>query len=177
MKKLLFVFFLMISASQLSAQINKGQWLAGGSVGFTVQGSTNTGLGDATNISVSPDAGYFFIHNLAGGLRLNFQVTNPKEVRAITQYVVAPFVRYYFLPAAQKVNIFADASYGFGSYNNGYNSYSINQYSFAAGPAVFLSPNTALEFVFAYSSYGGEFTTPRFSSFGFNIGFQVHLGH
>jgi hypothetical protein len=95
-----------------------------------------------------------------------------------TQYVISPFVRYYFLAPAQKVNVFADASYGFGSLNDGYNSsQSINQYSFAAGPVVFLSSNTALEFVLAYSSFGGENSISRSSSLGFNIGFQVHLGH
>jgi hypothetical protein len=177
MKKLLFVFFLIISVGQLSAQINKGQWLAGGAISFSAYQQAGSSLGDATSFIVSPNAGYFFIHNLAGGLRVNFQTTNQKEVKAYTQYVVSPFVRYYFLPAEQKVNVFADASYGFGSGNNGYNSQSINQYSFSAGPAIFLSPNTALEFVLSYASVGGGNAAERSSGLAFTIGFQIHLGH
>ena len=59
-----------------------------------------------------------------------------------TQYIISPFVRYYFL-----------------------------------APAVFLSSNTAFEFVLAYSSFGGENSISRSRSLGFNIGFQAHLGH
>ena len=102
MKKLLFALFLMISASQLSAQINKGQWLAGGSIGFNAYGNSGASLGDVTSFTVSPDAGYFFIHNLAGGLRIDFQTSNRKLYNAYTQYVISPFLRYYFLPRPKK---------------------------------------------------------------------------
>lgn len=100
------------------------------------------------------------------------------EEDASSSFAVAPFVRYYFMPASGKVNIFADASYGFGSMKNG-ESESFNQYTISAGPAVFLSPNTALEFALQYNSaggdaYGGE---DRMKVFGVNVGFQVHLGN
>ena len=57
-------------------------------------------------------------------------------------------------------------------------SESFNQYSIMAGPAIFLTPNTALEFALAYQSFGGDaYGDDRQKNFGLNIGFQIHLGN
>lgn len=178
MKKIALAFcFLAIGMASAFAQINKGQWLVGGSASasFSKQGSNDDSK--VTSVSVSPDAGYFFINNFAGGARVSFTSVKVKSAEdASTSFLFAPFVRYYFLPAAQKVNLFADASYGFGTAKNG-NSESFNQFSIAAGPAVFLSPNTALEFTLQYSSAGGDaIGDDRMNNFGLNVGFQIHLG-
>jgi hypothetical protein len=177
MKKAFFATVLTVSVIAASAQINQGQWLIGGNVNFT---SSKQGDAKMTHINFSPDAGYFFINNFAGGLRVNVASDKPDGGDASTVFTVAPFLRYYFLPAAQKVNVFADAQYGFGSGKDGGSSASINEYQISAGPAVFLSPHTALEFTVFYASLGGKFyegpTTDRVSEFGVNIGFQIHLG-
>jgi hypothetical protein len=75
------------------------------------------------------------------------------------------------------VNVFADASYGFGSMKDG-DSESFNQFAFMAGPAIFLTPNTALEFALQYRSEGGDAYggDDRLNNFGINVGFQIHLG-
>src|SRR5258708_35660342 len=112
MKKAFFATILTVSVIAASAQINQGQWLVGGNVNFT---SSKQGDAKLTHINFSPDAGYFFINNFAGGLRLNVSSDKPDGGDASTIFTVAPFVRYYFLPSAQKVNVFADAQYGFGS--------------------------------------------------------------
>lgn len=112
-------------------------------------------------------------------MRLNLESTKFKDAEDATSSVLfAPFVRYYFLPAAQKVNIFADASYGFGSMKVG-ESESFNQYSIMAGPAIFLTPNTALEFALQFRSAGGDAFggEDRQNNFGVNVGFQIHLGN
>jgi hypothetical protein len=59
------------------------------------------------------------------------------------------------------------------------NSASFNQFAFMAGPAVFLTPNTALEFALQYRSAGGDAFggNDRQNNFGINVGFQVHLGN
>lgn len=177
MKKLFFATVLTVSVIAASAQINQGQWLVGGSANFT---SSKQGDSKWTDITFSPNAGYFFINNFAGGLRLNVASEKESGSDASTLFTAAPFVRYYFLPSAQKVNIFADAQYGFGSGKQGGESASINEYQIAAGPAVFLSPNTALEFTVFYESMGGKYFeglgSDRQNSFGVNIGFQIHLG-
>jgi hypothetical protein len=129
-------------------------------------------------LTLNPAAGYFFIDKFAGGLKFAYAVSNPKGYKATTQYLAGPFLRYYFLPANQKVNIFFDGTYGFGSAHNEYGSFNSNMYVFAAGPAIFLNPHTALEFAVNYSSTGGELygNGSRYNVVGFNIGFQIYLG-
>jgi hypothetical protein len=183
MKKLLFAFSMIVSVSTVSAQINKGQWLVGGDASFSSSKQQDDDDDNReTNIQISPNAGYFFMNNLAGGLRFSFSNSKVKgEEEGFSTVSLAPFIRYYFLPAAQKVNIFADASYGFGSAGED-DKTGFNFYSIKAGPAVFLTPNTALEFTVGYSSAGGELyedfngDVKRFNSIGLNVGFQIHLG-
>jgi hypothetical protein len=179
MKKVLFAAFLLVSSHSMFAQVNQGQWLVGGSAGFESGKFGDDETNKYTRINVSPNAGYFFIDKLAGGLRLGFESTKVKSADdANSTFSLAPFVRYYFLDAGEKVNIFLDGSYGFGS-EGGDEKESFNEFAFMAGPAVFLSPNTALEFALYYKSAGGDLYggDDRFNRFGLNIGFQVHLGN
>lgn len=176
MKKVLFSFVLLTLSFSAFTQINKGQWLVGGSAGFESTKYGDVDESKYTTFNISPNAGYFFIDNLAGGARVSFSSFKEKGEDASSSFLFAPFARYYFLPAAQKVNIFADASYGFGSMKDG-ESDGFNQFAIAAGPAVFLSPNTALEFTLQYRSAGGDaYGDDRLNTFGVNVGFQVHLG-
>jgi hypothetical protein len=178
MKKVLFAAFLLVSSNAIFAQVNKGQWLVGGNVSFE---SIKHGDGKATKFTASPNAGYFFIDNFAGGLRFELTSTKVKNADdADSRWSLSPFLRYYFLPATQKVNVFADASYGFGK-DGMAEKESFNQFAIMAGPAIFLTPNTALEFALGYKSYGGDFykiggKEERENHFGINIGFQIHLG-
>lgn len=181
MKKVLFAAFLLVSSHSMFAQINKGQWLVGGTAGFETSKHGDSDAGKYTDIWVQPDAGYFFADKLAAGLRLGFSSSKYKdEDDAFSTFTAAPFVRYYFLDAAQKVNIFADASYGFGS-TGAKDKASLNYFDIMAGPAVFLTPNTALEFALYYKSSGGDAykigtEDERKNDFGLSIGFQIHLG-
>lgn len=183
MKKVLFSLALVVAGSAAFAQVNKGQWLVGGNVSFatTKQADADDDF-RTTSFDVSPNAGYFFINQLAGGLRVNLNLTKTKVAEdATTSFIVAPFARYYFLPAAEKINVFADASYGFGSTGTA-KKVSVNEFSIMAGPAVFLTPNTALEFAVGYRSQGGERWEDltghvhRNNTIGVNVGFQIHLG-
>jgi len=176
MKKILFAAILMTSAYAVSAQTNKGQWLAGGNVSFKSESDGPNDSQKSTTFQLSPDAGYFFIDNLAAGIRLNYEHFKVKSApNANTLFFAGPFVRYYFLPKAQKLNIFADGSYGWGSNKYG-TSQSINGYSFMAGPAFFVTPNTALEFSLGYQSLKYEGNSDRNNTFSVNVGFQIHLG-
>ena len=173
MKKVLFAALLLIGTSGAFAQINKGQWLVGGNAGFN---SSKWGEAKNTSFELSPDAGYFFAKQFAGGLRAS--ITSSKDEGdedAYSAVMVSPFVRYYFMPAANKLSIFADASYGFGS--EGYDEKAkFSGFKVMAGPAVFLSPNTALEFTLGYTSIKYKDIDDRANSFGVNVGFQIHLG-
>lgn len=176
MKKVLFAALMTIAAQGVFAQVNKGQWLVGGNASFSSQKTGDSDAGKSTSFTISPNAGYFFIDKLAGGLRVSFESEKYKsEDDASSTFLIAPFARYYFLPAADKVNILADVSYGFGSTGQG-DKQSLSGFTVAAGPAVFLSPNTALEFTLGYQSYKLEHAADRTNSFGVNVGFQIHLG-
>jgi len=179
MKKVLFSLALVVAGSSAFAQINKGQWLVGGNVAFETSKMADADNDTrVTSFQLNPNAGYFFADKFAGGLRLSLETSKVKgEDDAYSQFSLSPFVRYYFLPAAQKVNLFADASYGFGSAGEG-DKESFNQFSIMAGPAVFLTPNTALEFGVGYRSLGGDAFggDKRYNTIGLNIGFQIHLG-
>ncbi len=172
---------MIFSLSTVSAQIYKGQWLVGGNVAFT---SSKEGDYKTTTFQFSPNAGYFFINKLAGGLRLNINSAKEKfnDVESTaTTTSIAPFARYYFLPAAQKVNVFADASYSIGSMkyeedDEDEQKVNVNGFTFSAGPAFFLTPNTALEVTLGYNSSKVEDADESTGTFLFGVGFQIHLG-
>ena len=177
MKRLFIAASLILSSHFIFAQVDKGQWLVGGNASFESGKFGDLDASKYTSFTFSPNAGYFFINNLAGGLRMSLESTKFKsDENASSSFLFAPFVRYYILPSSNKVNVFGDASYGFGSMKDG-DSESFNQFAIAAGPAVFLSPNTALEFTLQYASAGGDAYggNDRMNRFGFNVGFQVHL--
>lgn len=177
MKKVFMVAVATILIQTGFAQVNQGQWLTGGNIAFS---SSKTGDFKSSTFEFAPDAGYFFIDNFAGGLRFDVQSTTEKIAslkETFKSTMIAPFVRYYFLPAAQKVNVFADASYGFGSMKGDEGpSQSVSGYSIMAGPAIFVSPNTAIEFTVGYNSVKFEGIDDRTNTFGVGVGFQIHLG-
>lgn len=180
MKKLVFATLLTTSLSVAFAQnhINKGSWMLGGSAGFSSQKQDNL---KTTDYGVAPDAGYFFINNFAGGLRTNISGSKSEAgtVESKTSgFEVAPFVRYYFLPASQKLNLFADASYGFGKTKDegAFTTESqMTTMAIKAGPAIFLTPATALEIALGYQSMKIKDVDARVNNFGVNIGFQIHI--
>ena len=181
MKKVVFAGLLSIVATAAFAQsnINKGDWMVGGNASFTYE---KDGDYKTTTIGLAPNVGYFFMNQFAGGLRAGvasstFKFNSTEETESA--YQVSPFVRYYFLPSSQKVNVFADGSFGFGQAK--YEAagietkYNFTQFAISAGPAIFLTPATALEIGLGYTSSKVEDAEDRSNSFGVNIGFQIHL--
>lgn len=176
MKKICFIIVLIFMSHLAFSQTYKGQWMVGGNANFT-----SSRFGDNANttsyFTLAPNVGYFFIDNLAGGLRVDLNSEKQEDQDADTYFIASPFLRYYFLPPTKNVNIFADASYGIGTAGSG-NKESLDQYAISAGTAIFLSRNAALEFALQYSSQGGDFyvNNNRYKNFGVNVGFQIHLG-
>jgi hypothetical protein len=181
MRKLIFATLFVGSVSVAFAQgnINKGDWMLGGDAGFTSQ---KQGDYKTNSFSLSPNAGYFFINNFAGGLRASVsssKETYSSEETKNTGFELAPFVRYYFLPASQKVNLFADASFGFGQ--NKYTSGNVESKTnftnlgIKAGPAIFITPATALEIALGFNSTKVKDVDDRENKFGISVGFQIHI--
>lgn len=107
MKRIILLAALLISTTGVFAQFNQGRWLAGGSVGFSTvtsktktNNSTNTD-GTSTNFSLSPEAGYFVMDNLAVGAGLSLSAGKSKAEGTPTytfsssRMAIYPFVRYY----------------------------------------------------------------------------------
>ncbi|BAV10383.1 Outer membrane protein beta-barrel domain-containing protein [Filimonas lacunae] len=181
MKKVLLFASILFAGVAANAQINKGQWLAGGTLGFS---SSKAGDNKTTNINLNPNAGYFVINNLAVGLEADYGYSKYKTKVAgadfstkTTSIGAAPFVRYYVLPTAQKTNVFVHGAYAFGSTkSDDASSVSFNAFKFAAGPAFFLTPSVALEASVYYQSQKAKYDAERTNTFGLAVGFQVHLG-
>lgn len=187
MKQIVFSLFLLLACSSAFSQIYKGQWLVGGSGNFSLQKTPDRYVyqDKQQSLSLSPDAGYFIINNLAVGVRPGYTLTHSKtrsyDSSTITSnshtFSAAPFVRYYVLPATHKINVLAEGSYGwdwgrYKSYNSGY-KFSSSYYSFSAGPVLFINSSVALELTGNYQHYIHDFYSARFF---INAGFQVHLG-
>jgi hypothetical protein len=181
MKKVMFVALLAISASASFAQSNikKADWMVGGSVGFS-SSKYQDAEGTYKEFNLSPDAGYFFINQLAGGVRVNLNSSSYEDATTEknTHVMISPFVRYYFLPSTQKLNVFADASYGMGSVKSiglGTNKYKISGFAGTAGVAYFITPATALEFSLSYNSSKEEGASQRYNTMMTGLGLQIHL--
>jgi hypothetical protein len=178
------ITFLLLNISIISfSQIHKGQWLIGGNAAFSYAKSTELKM---TTLQFSPAIGYFFINRTVGGLRFNSNSNTydwNDDKRRYTDNSLAPFIRYYFLPQEQKVNLFADASYGFAwsKYKNftysERDTYKFHTVSFMAGPAIFLNQHTALEFSIGYThSSRGPIDSSATSKLQLGIGLQIHFG-
>jgi hypothetical protein len=172
MKKILLAICLFVWVGSLTAQVQKNDWLIGGSTKFS---SNKTADLKTTMFEFSPNAGYFFVNNFAVGLRAGISSVKLEGTDAVSSSLFSPFLRYYFLPAANKVNFMLDGSFGVGSTSAVGETISQNGFGLAAGPAIFLNKHTALEFTLGYNSIKYEADPDRSNTFTIGVGFQVHL--
>lgn len=208
---------LFILPCLVHAQLKKGKWLAGGIADFS---HTSTDQGNdfysndskATNYRIMPGAGYFFTDKLCGGLRVNIssQQTERDEIsnNPLYSYIystdlttsgvgLSPFLRYYLLPATQKLNVFIDGSY---TYNKETRKTKIYQksvisggtpseiqvnfkekfkgsyYSVAAGPAIFIGQNASFELSLGYTFGKTKDTDQTTNRITFGTGFLFFFG-
>lgn len=197
MKKfyLLLTFSLTFFAFCRAQLINKGDWLIGGNATFKHSSSTiyqylppqaykyvdNSWL-------ISPGVGYFFCNRLAAGISVVIDLAGEKMRGSPTYsntYVgVSPFARYYFLKPNSKINILADAEYGwlqnrYRSFLPGSNSSTStltqHLYSMAGGPCLFINPHIALEALLAYTHLKetGKYNSDAIQ---LKLGFRLHIG-
>jgi hypothetical protein len=174
MRKLNLFMLLCFFTGILHAQLTKGNLLAGGSVSF--ESKTYTGDDSKTTFfQFMPNAGYFFMDKLAGGLKLSFSNTSTDD-DSFRDFLAGPFARYYFLPVARPTNLFLEGHFLFGSekYKN-FDAESKTRFGVAAGPAFFLNKHVALETAAYWQSVKHENDEGRYNSFGVFIGLQVHL--
>ena len=181
---------LLLCMQVTSAQLTKGNWLMGGKASLA---SSNFETNDSklTAIDLSPDIGYFFVDRLAAGIRMGYSRSktkfgdNPSQPGTENSfeskaYSIGPFIRYYFLPIENRYNILTELNYQYINSkleinNSNSSTSSSNQFSIAAGPAIYLNSSVALEFLVGYSITPKNKSSAKSSKVGFGIGFQIHL--
>lgn len=131
--KPMFCLLSLVTAVPAFAQINKGQWMTGGTGAYSHSSSDNENSGvknssKSTTLGVSVDGAYFFADRFCGGLRPAVTFSDRRQETTVpptgyylskaksTAYILAPFARYYFLAVGRKINILADLGYAY-SYN------------------------------------------------------------
>lgn len=174
MKKIFAMLAITAIGFGANAQTGKGTWLVGGSAGFNSEKSAAAGSSSVSILNISPNAGYFFMDNLAAGLSVSL-ISASGSGSTATQFNAGPMVRYYFTEIGSNAKLFAHANFGFGSTSyTGASSVSSTNWGIKAGPAFFLTKNVALEATLGYGSSKVK-DADAVNSFGVNFGFQVHL--
>lgn len=208
--KMILAVAMLFTAFGVNAQTEKGKMLAGGNLGFSTSSGNEKYTYDnpdslnvngsikqngVTTIGINPSIGYFFIDNLAGGLKLNVNLTNSKSrvegdksASSVTELNVGPFVRYYY--TMDKIAPFGEMFVGFGNrtdkdtaYDGTKTTSKVSGVSFAPGVglAYFVNENIGIEGLINYTfqsskvdiTNGVRKTTT--GKFGINIGLQVYL--
>ncbi|MGH2645040.1 MAG: hypothetical protein ACRDE2_13890, partial [Chitinophagaceae bacterium] len=146
-----------------NSQINKGHWLMGGNANYSLTyyntelngGQENT----VYSLRLMPNLGYFFIDKLSSGLKVSVNGAGRKATgtSAYTFELMSnlgPFVRYYFLPAGNIVNVLMEGSYQYGIVGGHHKIVSTrNIFAVAAGPVIYFNSSLGLECLVNYSTY------------------------
>lgn len=171
---LLFLVLFAISFGAV-AQTEQGNFLVGGNM------QLNTSK-NKTVISLSPNAGYFFVDNFALGANVTLSYSKEGEgsnAPKITTFDIGPFVRYY-VGDNSSVRPFLHGEVNFGS--SKYKSSTVSSTStgttffFGPGAAIFLNRNVALEGLAGYSHTANK-NQEGSGGFAFKVGFQIYLSN
>jgi hypothetical protein len=171
-------FFLLLITSNTQAQITKGNWLVGGNINFSSEQYESRANADytRTQFSLNGVLGYFVMNNLAIGLKPSYiytsaKTTNTPSVGKVLN--IGPFVRYYFLPTTNRLNLFTEASYQYSSTLPA--DLKGNNFTIAVGPVVYLNSVVGVEFSlgYSYSKYQGYDGANKIIQAG--NGLQIHL--
>lgn len=183
MKNIIILAIAILTFSTPSnGQITKGYWLVGGDAGFfstvyqSEEGQHNTGF----VIQIAPDIGYFFTDKFIGGLKTNISKQGSKGTgtsvfSTYTDFNIGPFIRYYFLPADNMVNIVTEGAYQYGFIKGDHIKILKNMFSLAAGPVIFFNSAVGLEFLAGYSTYKYVGIPGNNGTVQMSLGFQVYL--
>ncbi|MBL7750075.1 MAG: hypothetical protein JNN29_01760 [Chitinophagaceae bacterium] len=216
MNKWITGIFLLITIGA-NAQIEKGSILIGGTGRFSADKSDQDEAFfkqnyKQTQYAVEPKSGIFVMDKLAVGLTVSLQhqkqdqyvysinplyetITNTEN--KISQFAVGPFLRYYLLPAKQKINLFSEIGWTYGkektriesaqalspafgsggmpSYSTSVakSEYNVNTFSVLAGPVLFINPKVSFELSVGYSI--AKVKTQERKSFSIGTGFLVYI--
>jgi hypothetical protein len=175
MKRIIFLLLLFFYFNQTHSQITKGNLLIGGSASFESTSYSGDDDNKTTIVQVMPNAGYFFMDKLAGGLRVSFAYKS-NDGDYFRDLGIGPFARYYFLPATKTTNLFLEGHFLYGSEKyKGFDAESKTRFGAAAGPAFFLNQHIAIEAMLYWQSVKHAGDEGRYNTVGLAVGIQAHL--
>ena len=158
----------LLISNQVSAQTEKGDWLVGGLL------ELNTARNNTT-IEFSPNAGYFFMKNLAIGAKLLVAYEELGNLD-ITSVGAGPFVRYYFSEGKIKPFFSGDIDYQNRKLKTGQGSSTENAFNYflGGGAAFFINNNVAVEGLLGYNHIMVKGESGN-GGLNFKVGFQVYI--
>ena len=172
--KILFIATLLVAVAS-NAQINKGNWMMGGTAGLSSSKSTIGGstTDSSTSLGIAPNIGYFFIDKLAIGAAGQFSYIFPKGGdHSISSNNISPFIRYYFLGKEKQINIFSEVRYEIVRLHR--SNFKSDTFLIKAGTVFFVNSSVGIEVALNYST---QKLNPNIEnrSIYLNVGFQIHL--
>jgi hypothetical protein len=189
MRKTVLLFFACFIVSTSFGQLTQGTWLVGGNGMYSKRKNKSEGSLSYTtrDLTVLPNLAYFVIDNLATGLSLrgNFvkdsyaQPDGTKTVSVQQSIGAGPFVRYYFLNAESKANVFSSASALY-TVNTSISTAAKSKqldYTLGGGAELFFNSAVGLECLLEYKHSNGLDADLDWSASGiqFRVGLQFHL--
>jgi len=189
MKKIIAIFLLSTVTFGVEAQISKGNFLLGGSVGFNsttskyISNGVTTPQGTTTTFSVVPQAGYFITDQIVGGIGLTITSISYKPNGASnslnsTRFLFSPFVRYYFPPKIYLQGGLDIGSASASSTGGGSNTNSLFGWTLLAGYPVFLNESIAIEPQIGYNALTNKTDAANKTTDGnffVRVGFQIYF--
>lgn len=176
MKKTILLLLTCLTFKCSFAQIEKRNWLVGGSGSFASETYTYEEAYPkvtSTELILSPNVGFFIIDKLAIGTLSTLAFSNlhyyndPSFKDQFSRnYLFGIFAKYYYFKQSQSVNLFSELGYYI------YNTNNSNNLWFSAGPVVFLNPQTGLEFKVNYRM---ENMSNDNHILSVGLGLQIHL--
>jgi hypothetical protein len=180
MKKTILLFLILsIFYNDANSQITKGNWLVGGNATFSrlQNSSTASAQFKQTNFEIRPLLGYFLKDKFAIGIDPSLTFASNNILNTNTIITIGPFFRYYFLDTDNRVNLFAETGYDYGSITGkgqGKGQH-LNTFLFSGGPVIYFNTSVGLEFIIAYSTTKIVGFSGYNNKIQFGIGFQIHL--
>ena len=153
-----------------NAQIDKGNWMIGGSGNFGSFNTKSLGVNNkGTYVNLNPNVAYFFINNLAIGATARLNIS-PQTNDALG---FGPYARYYFLQNDKLLNVFSEVSYSIFE-GTGKGDFKFKTLNIKAGTVYFLNSSVGIEAALNYSNEKSNFDY-RSNNIFLSFGFQIHL--
>ena len=168
--KILFIATLFVAFTS-NAQIEKGNWMMGGTAGLSNYKTSSNGFSDeGTNIYIAPNVGYFIIDKMNIGASVLLQFSNTLSGPL---YGLSPYVRYYFLEKEKQINIFSEVSYGFQKQTH--TTLNLQSFNLKAETIFFLNSSVGLEIALNYTNSKQNLNDYQSRLIFLGVGFQIHL--